>query len=155
MFSIIAGIVLIINIFVMLGEERKSEMGMARAVGMKGNHLVRMYIFEGSLYAFVAAIVGALLGLVFGWGIIFSFEYIFGSIEEFGEGAFNIPFHFTWGSIFVAFSAGLIITFITIAVMSTRISKLNIIRAIRRIPEPKAPRAKKKLMIVGAIFIVI
>ena len=48
-FSIIAGIVLIINIFVMLGEERKSEMGMARAIGMKTKQLVRMYIFEGSL----------------------------------------------------------------------------------------------------------
>ena len=102
MFSIIAGIVLIINIFVMLGEERKSEMGMARAVGMKSKHLVRMYIFEGSLYAFVASLVGAFLGLFFGWVIIQAFEYIFGSTETTSGGeAFNIPFHFTWSSIFI------------------------------------------------------
>lgn len=155
MFSIIAGIVLIINIFVMLGEERKSEMGMARAVGMKGKHLVRMYIFEGSLYAFVAAIVGAFLGLFFGWILIQAFEFIFSSIEEFGAGSFNIPFYFTWNSVFVAFCLGLFITFITIIFASTRISKLNIIRAIRRIPEPKHERAQRRVVISGVILIVV
>lgn len=155
MFSIIAGIVLIINIFVMLGEERKSEMGMARAVGMKGKHLVRMYIFEGSLYAFVAAIVGAFLGLFFGWLLILAFEFIFSSIEEFAEGSFTIPFYFTWTSVFVAFCLGLFITFITIIFASTRISKLNIIRAIRRIPEPRPERAKRRVIIAGVILIVL
>jgi putative ABC transport system permease protein len=154
MFAIIAGIVLIINIFVMLGEERKSEMGMARAVGMKSKHLVRMYVFEGSFYAFVAAIVGALLGLFFGWGIIQAFEYIFGSTETTAEGGFNIPFYFTWESIFIAFSLGLLITFATIFFISTRITKLNIIRAIRRIPEPRTSSTKKKTNIIGVVLVV-
>jgi putative ABC transport system permease protein len=153
MFSIIAGIALIINIFVMLGEERKSEMGMARAVGMKGKHLVRMYIFEGSIYAFVAAIVGAFLGLFFGWVLIQAFEFIFSNIEEFGTGSFNIPFYFTWTSVFVAFCIGLFITFVTIIFASTRTSKLNIIRAIRRIPEPKPERAQRRVIIGGVILI--
>jgi putative ABC transport system permease protein len=154
MFAIIAGIVLIINIFVMLGEERKSEMGMARAVGMKSKHLVRMYIFEGSLYAFVAAIVGALLGLLFGWGIIQAFEYIFGSTETTSEGGFNIPFYFTWESVFIAFCVGLLITFATIFFISRRITKLNIIRAIRRIPEPRTASKKKRSHIMGAVLVV-
>ncbi len=155
MFAIIAGIVLIINIFVMLGEERKSEMGMARAVGMKSKHLVRIYIFEGSLYAFVAAIISALLGLVFGWGIIQAFEYIFGSTETTSEGGFNIPFYFTWESVFFAFCLGLIITFATIFFISRRITKLNIIRAIRRIPEPRTASKKKRAHIVGAVVAVL
>jgi len=154
-FSIIAGIVLIINIFVMLGEERKSEMGMARAIGTKTKHLVRMYIFEGSLYAFVAAFIGAFLGLFFGWIIIQAFDYIFGSVEGFTGGASTITFHFTWGSLFIAFCAGLLLTFITIIFISTRIAKLNIIRAIRRIPEPRSPRAKTKVIITGVILLVI
>jgi putative ABC transport system permease protein len=154
MFSIIAGIVLIINIFVMLGEERKSEMGMARAIGMKGKHLVRMYIFEGSIYAFAAAIVGAFLGLFFGWLLIQAFEFIFSSVEEFGTGSFNIPFYFNWSSVFIAFCIGLFITFVTIIFASTRISKLNIIRAIRRIPEPKPERAERRVIIGGVLLIV-
>src|SRR5947208_12471999 len=42
LFSIGAGVLLIIMIFVMLAAERKSEMGMARAVGMKRGHLVQI-----------------------------------------------------------------------------------------------------------------
>jgi ABC-type antimicrobial peptide transport system permease subunit len=155
MFSIVAGIVLIINIFIMMGEERKSEMGMARAVGMKTKHLVRMYIFEGSLYAFVAAIIGALLGLAFGWLVIQAFDLAFGSAEAVEGAAFNLPFHFTWGSVFIAFCAGLLITFATIFFASTRISKLNIIRAIRRIPEPRTARTKKRTNNSGAILVVV
>jgi putative ABC transport system permease protein len=154
-FAIIAGIVLIINIFVMLGEERKSEMGMARAVGMKGKHLIRMYIFEGSLYAFVAAFIGVFLGLLFGWIIIQAFEYIFGSSEGFVGGASNIQFHFNWGSVFIAFCAGLLITFATIFLISTRITKLNIIRAIRRIPEPRTSGTKKRSHIIGAVLAIL
>jgi putative ABC transport system permease protein len=154
-FSIIAGIVLIINIFVMLGEERKSEMGMARAIGTKTKQLVRMYIFEGSLYAFVAAFAGTFLGMFFGWIIIQAFEYIFGSSEGFVGGASNIPFHFTWDSVIVAFCAGLLITFITIFLISFSISKLNIIRAIRRIPEPVTSGKKKRNHLIGAFLVVL
>jgi putative ABC transport system permease protein len=44
-FTIIAGVILIINIFVMLAEERKTEMGISRAVGMKRKHLKRMFLY--------------------------------------------------------------------------------------------------------------
>jgi putative ABC transport system permease protein len=152
-FSIIAGIVLIINIFVMLGEERKSEMGMARAVGMKSKHLVRMYIFEGSIYAFFAAVVGGFLGLGLGRALIFGFNFIFSALEEeMGGGTVDIPFYFEWDSIILAMCIGLIITFITIFLISRRITKLNIIRAIRRIPEPKKPRAEKRLVYMGGFL---
>lgn len=155
MFSIIAGMVLIVNIFVMLGEERKSEMGMARAVGMKGKHLVRMFVFEGSIYAFIAAFVGAMLGLVFGKGLIVAFDVIFSSINETAGQELDIPFYFQWDSVFIAFSIGLVITFLTIVVVCTRITKLNIIRAIRRIPEPVTKSTKKKALILGGLMIIL
>src|SRR4029453_15257718 len=50
-FSVIAGGLLPVNIFVMLAEERKSELGMRRAVGMKRGRLVRSFIIEGTVYA--------------------------------------------------------------------------------------------------------
>ncbi|HUV24029.1 MAG TPA: FtsX-like permease family protein, partial [Methanomassiliicoccales archaeon] len=61
-FSVIAGIVLIANIFTMLGEERKSEMGISRAIGMKRSHLIRIFTYEGMLYAAMAAGIGTLAG---------------------------------------------------------------------------------------------
>ena len=62
-FSIMVGILLIFLIFVMLASARKSEMGMARAVGAKRRHLVLMFAFEGTAYAIVSAAVGVVLGL--------------------------------------------------------------------------------------------
>ena len=61
-FSIAAGILLIFLIFVMLAAERRSELGIARAVGTRRGHLVQMFLFEGLAYDLLAAAVGALLG---------------------------------------------------------------------------------------------
>ncbi|HXY70918.1 MAG TPA: ABC transporter permease, partial [Actinomycetota bacterium] len=61
-FAIIAGILLLVNIFVMLAEERKPELGMLRAVGMKRSRLVRAFIIEGSVYALFASLLGVLVG---------------------------------------------------------------------------------------------
>lgn len=146
-FSIIAGIVLIINIFVMLAEERKSEMGMARAVGMRQKHLVRMFLFEGTIYVFLSSAVGALLGLGFGKLLIIAFGFVFGS------GAASFPFYFTWDSVLTAFCMGVLLTFVTIFFASQRSAKLNIIRAIRRIPEPRGTRAKSGDLMLGAALL--
>src|SRR6266542_1915023 len=62
-FAIIAGVMLLVNIFVMLAEERKPELGMLRAVGMRRGRLVRAFVIEGALYALVAAAIGVAAGL--------------------------------------------------------------------------------------------
>ena len=62
-FGVIAGILLLVNIFVMLAEERKAELGMLRAVGLQRNHLVRAFGIEGGIYALVATVLGAAVGV--------------------------------------------------------------------------------------------
>ena len=142
-FSIIAGVILIINIFVMLAEERKSEMGMARAVGMQRKHLKRMYLGEGTIYALIASFVGVFFGIGIGYAIIFLLEEILKSF-----GAVNILkyFTFTLSSVVIGFVSGFLITIFTIYFTSNRISKLNIVRAIRNIPEPTIARSDKKVL---------
>ncbi len=54
-FTVIAGVLLLINTFVMLAEDRKSEMGTLRALGFTRRHLVRLFGFEGTAYSLVAA----------------------------------------------------------------------------------------------------
>ncbi|MGQ9582782.1 MAG: ABC transporter permease [Thermoplasmatota archaeon] len=145
-FSIIAGIVLIINIFVMLSEERRSEMGMARAIGMRRRELVRMYLFEGTLYVFLASAVGAVAGLGLGYLLILSFGVIFAGGSQF-------PFYFRPESVLTAFCAGVLITFATIYLASARAARLNIIRAIRRLPEPRGARAMRSDIQYGALML--
>ena len=62
-FSIAAGILLIFLIFVMLSAERRSELGIARAIGTRREHLVQLFVFEGLAYDLGAALVGAALGV--------------------------------------------------------------------------------------------
>ncbi len=135
-FSIIAGVLLVVNIFVMLAEERKGEMGIQRAIGLRAKYLMYQFLFEGAFLAVFAALIGVFVGVAVAWLIILAFSNIF-----IGE-AFPIMeyFVFTADSLVIAFSAGLMITFITIVYSSWKVSKLNIIRAIRNIPEPRYTR---------------
>ncbi len=131
--TIITGLLLIINIFTMLAEERRSELGMARAVGLSRRDLVRVFLFEGSLYAVVAAFIGALLGLVLAYGLIALLNTILVRLQATFP---PIPFTIPPEAVPVAFSAGLVLTLATILTASVRQSRLNIVRAIRQIDEP-------------------
>lgn len=134
--SIITGLLLITNIFSMLAEERRSELGMARAVGLTRRDLVRLFLFEGSLYAVGAAALGAVLGLGLAYIMIWILNAIIGQFAA--ELSFPpIPFKPSGTALLVAFSVGSLLTFATIAVASRRQSRLNIVRAIRRIDEPE------------------
>ncbi len=128
-FTIIAGLMLIMSIFVMLAEERKTEMGISRAVGLRRSHLTQLFSMEGFLYALIAAALGSLAGLAVAGGILFVFGQIF------AEGL-TIELRWQPTSLLLGFALGFLLTVTTIFVASGRISRLNIVRAIRNLPEP-------------------
>jgi ABC-type lipoprotein release transport system permease subunit len=129
LFSIASGVLLIVMIFVMLAAERKSEMGMARAIGTQRNHLVQMFMSEGMAYNVLAAMVGAGLGVLVAFGIAEIMARIF---SEFG---LSITPHVTARSLAISYSLGVTLTFLTVTFSSWRVSKLNIVAAIRNLPE--------------------
>ena len=148
-FAIIAGVMLIVNIFVMLAEERKPEMGISRAIGMKRGDLTQTFLFEGVVYALVASAIGAFVGLLIAAVMVTAFAMVMA-----GEGLTFI-LHFTWESLGVAACAGFIITIATVALASWRVSKLNIVRAIRDIPEPMLAKSEGRYMLLGIVSIVL
>jgi putative ABC transport system permease protein len=155
LFSIVAGAMLIVGIFVMIAEERKGEMGMLRAVGLTRGELVCTYYFEGLLYALGSALAGTLLGLLVGFGLIEAFV----SIEGGGSAAaLAILQAFTVkpSSLLIAYVAGFLLTLVTVTIASYSVSRLNIVRAIRSIPEPPpARRWYTYLAYLGAIAFVL
>lgn len=144
-FSIIAGITLIINIFVMLSEERREEMGISRAIGLRRSHLRSSYLFEGSLYSLLSSLVGVILGILAAFGIIYILENLISSISDF---EINILSYFTVlpSTVLLAFSAGFSITLITTWIITQRIGNLNIVSAIKGIPPPKIHTTPQKLI---------
>ena len=132
-FTVVAGVLLLINIFVMLAEERKSELGTLRALGFTRRHLVRVFGLEGTAYSVAAAALGALAGIGVGRVVVRATEGIFSQGER---GIVGLKFAVTPASLFAGFAIGLAIALITVWGTSVRISRLNIIRAIRDTPEP-------------------
>ncbi len=149
LFSIGVGLLLIFLIFTMLAAERKSEMGISRAVGMERRHLVRLFMAEGAVYSLGSAAVGALIGIGLGYLLVLGIGEIFNqeSTEDFG-----ITAHVELRSLLLSFFFGSVITFITVIIASWRISKLNIVRAIRDIPEPRVARAGKATLFWGVLI---
>jgi putative ABC transport system permease protein len=130
-FSMIAGILLIFLIFVMLAAERKQELGIARAVGTQRGHIVRLFTFEGVLYALVASAIGSALGIVLSWAGMAILD------SAFKEMGFKIIFDYTLSGVIISYLAGVIFTLIVVVISAWRVSRLNIICAIKDIPEPK------------------
>ena len=129
-FSVAAGVLLIFLIFVMLAAERKHELGIARAVGMRRGHLMRMFAFEGAMYAVIASAIGSVLGVGVGWMMV----RVLG--EAFAGQGFDIRFATSPENVVIAFCLGMVLTFAVVLISSWRVSRLNVVRAIRDIPEP-------------------
>ena len=148
-FSVIAGVLLLVNIFVMLAEERKSELGMLRAVGMKRGRLVRSFIIEGTIYALVASLLGVLIGLGVGRAVVVVAARIFSSFSD--EDTFNLAFRFTPISLVNGFAMGFLIAFVTVTLTSIRISRVNIIAAIRDLPNEGGRRLKRRWVALSTV----
>ena len=143
-FSIMVGMLLIFLVFVLLAAARSTELGMARAVGLKRRDLIQLFTYEGTVYSFLAAMVGTAIGI----GLSFGLVYILQDLVDTGN--FSITPYYSITSTIIAFSSGLILTFITVFISAYRASNLNIVVAIRGLKEEfvkKAPETFRVKMI--------
>ena len=150
-FSIIAGALLLVNIFVMLAEERKSQLGMLRALGMKRSRLVGALTLEGSTYAVASILPGIALGVGVGYGVARIAAQIFSGWSQDGSGL-AISFDVSGTSIVNGVALGLVIAVGTIFVTSVRISRFNVISAIRDLPPTSTDRARRGRLVGGLVL---
>jgi putative ABC transport system permease protein len=146
LFSIAAGIMLIVLIFSMLAAERRAEMGMERAIGAQRRQLIQQFIAEGTGYALFAGLVGSALGVLVALGMSVVMGNLFGDFVD-------ITPHVEPRSLIIAYCLGVVITFLAVVVGSWRISRLNIVSAIRDIPEVSRARRRPRVLIFGIIMI--
>ncbi|HVS68596.1 MAG TPA: FtsX-like permease family protein [Mycobacteriales bacterium] len=147
-FSIIAGALLLVNIFVMLAEERKGQLGMLRAIGMKRSRLVGALTLEGATYAAVSVLPAVALGIGVGYGVALLAARIFSTWSQDGNGL-QIAFAVTPISVVNGLALGLTIAVVTILLTSVRISRFNIIGAIRDLPATTTARTRRWMLISG------
>jgi putative ABC transport system permease protein len=150
-FSIIAGILLLVTIFSMLADERKPELGMMRAVGMRRAQLVRSYVIEGAGYGLAACLLGIFAGLAVGRAVVIVASHILGMGGPRRRGL-PVVFHVTATSIANGVALGFLIGFLTVVVTSLAISRVNIIAAIRDLPSDRTARPHRLRTAIAAML---
>jgi len=146
-FSIVSGILLIFLIFSVLAAERRSELGMSRAVGLQRADLIRQFVSEGLAYDLLAATVGSLLGV--GAAVLLAQ----GLSALLSNGNLTLVPRVSLRSALIGYSLGLVITFFTVTVSSVRISRLNIIAAIRDLDLPSLPRERQWVLFLRPFLV--
>ena len=106
---------------------------------MQRKHLVRMFLFEGADLR-IARPRGRGRRNRAGLLLVRVSASIFSSTNE----GFELAPHVEAYSVLVSFLVGGVITLITVWFASRRVSRLNIVRAIRDIPEPSMARAGRR-----------
>jgi len=146
LFSIAAGILLIVLIFTMLAAERRSEMGMARAIGTQRGQLIQQFVAEGAGYAVLAGLVGAALGVAAAYGIGYGMSALLGD-------EISITPHVEPRSLLAAYCLGVVITFLAVVGSSWKISRLNVVAAVRDIPDVQASKRSKKTLLWASLLL--
>jgi len=149
-FSVAVGVLLLINIFVMLAQERKQTLGMLRAVGLRRASLVGSFSLEGWVYAALSALAGTLIGVGIGRLVITATSRIFNQ----GGSRNNLSLHFSASvrSLQSGFLFGFVIALLTVVLTSLYVARLNVIRAIRDLPEPPSDGRRRSVLIFGTLL---
>lgn len=147
-FGVLAGVLLLVNVIAMLAEERTSELGMMRAVGLRRATFVGAFCAEGWLYSLAAGLLGTAAGVGLGRFMVGLTQNLY---EPAGN-AFGLDLRFTASAASMqrGFAAGLFISLATVVLTSWRVSRFDVIRAIRDLPD--APVRSRRLwpLLVGA-----
>ncbi|HEX6239203.1 MAG TPA: FtsX-like permease family protein [Acidimicrobiales bacterium] len=148
-FAIAAGVLLIFLVFAMLASERRSEMGVSRALGTQRGHLVQTFVFEGALYDLAAAAIGALAGLAV------AFLMVQAVASGFGGEDLTLEHAVRPASLVVAYGLGVLLTLAVVAASAWRVSVLDVVTAIRNLPPRPARRSRRSGWVAGIVSIVV
>lgn len=152
-FTLLAAVLLAFTLFSALVEERRSELGIMRALGVTRGEAAVMMTLEGGLYAGAAALLGLLLGFVF---LVVGIAAL-GNISA-SEGGPEFALHMSPLTMAIALGNGTGLPLATIALGSLRFARLDPARAIRGVPDdPKAGRKAGRvialvLVVLGALL---
>jgi putative ABC transport system permease protein len=146
--SVFAGILLLINTFVMLAQERKVSLGMLRAIGLRRSGVVAAFALEGWFYAMVSAVLGVIAGVGLGRLVIVASSTQFAARSQ--GASSSVQFAVSSASLQSGLTVGLAIAVGTAVATAAWIARTNVIRAVRDLPEPAAGRPSRVRTVLNA-----
>ncbi|GHO81218.1 hypothetical protein KSD_89890 [Ktedonobacter sp. SOSP1-85] len=136
-----AGMVFLVLLCLLLATERRSELGISRALGLQRQHLIQLFLMEACGYGVLAA----LLGVPLGWGTVALELWALEQLPTVNLGpdviassAFHVPLYLqvSWQSLLSAGCLSVIATAGVAGLAAFWISRLNIVAAIRNLDDP-------------------
>jgi putative ABC transport system permease protein len=131
----LAASAMVVNLAVMLAEERRPRLAVLRALGLTRAGLVKLSVVEGAIYSLGGAVAGLPLGLAVG--------LVLNSILQpalAGTTGSSLVLAVQPGSLLGSIAAASLITLVTLFITSLRTSRMAISAAIRDLPEPTRAR---------------
>jgi putative ABC transport system permease protein len=151
-FGVIAGIMLLINVLLMLAEERLAELGTMRAVGMPREPLIASFALEGAMYALVGSALGGLAGLGLGRFMVLFASNATTATAGVTKGL-QIHFFAQTSTVISGIAAGFFASTLVVIATSYRVSRLDVIRSLRGLPAPPGTygSAAAPLLVAGIV----
>lgn len=129
-FSLFSGMLLIVLVFSLVALERRTELGISRALGARRRDVVLLLALEGGLYSLISSAFGLGGGLALALGIIGLAQ---GLVQEYG---FHLEPVVEPASLAASYGLGVILTFLAVSVTAWRSSRFSIVTAMRDLPDP-------------------
>jgi putative ABC transport system permease protein len=131
----LAASAMVVNLAVMLAEERRPRLAVLRALGLTRAGLVKVAVVEGAIYSLGGAIAGLPLGLAVGMVLNSDLQPAFN-----GSTGGGIVLVLSPSSLLGSVAAAALITLTTLFITSLQTSRMAISAAIRDLPEPTRTR---------------
>ncbi|WP_135547749.1 ABC transporter permease [Paenibacillus cymbidii] len=126
--AVIIGIVLMTNIFKMIADERKLEMGILRVIGLGRRDLTALLTMEGLLYGIFSGLIGVAAGAGFAYLLLFSIgNMITGT--AFDREMFA-SFYVEPQALLTGFAIGLLIVLLCVWNVARKAAKASIIKVL-------------------------
>ncbi|GHO78681.1 hypothetical protein KSD_64520 [Ktedonobacter sp. SOSP1-85] len=140
-----AALLLLVLLFLLLAAERRSELGISRALGLQRGHLIQLLLLEGCIYT----LVGGLLGILLGLGIIAALLALLSSVPQLGGASIALHVWVSWQNLGTAYCLGTLVALLAIFLSAIWISSTNIVAAIRNLDEPPTLTARLSQLVLA------
>ena len=147
-FGALAGLLLLVLTFSILTRERGRSMAILRAQGLSRRDMVMALGLEGLAYTVVGVGVGVLGGLALASGCRGRRLWC---VDRPTSGAVELVFSIRTTTVVTAGALGFIVSFAVVIGTALVTSRRNIVRVMRRLPDPPNPRTSAALLASGVV----
>jgi len=147
-FGALGGLLLLVLTFSILTRERGRSMAILRAQGLSRRDMVMALGLEGLAYTVVGVGVGVLGGLALASGVVAVARGVF---DRPTSGAVALIFSTRTTTVVTAGALGFIVSLAIVTGTALVTSRRNIVRVMRRLPDPPNPRTSSALLASGVV----